>query len=276
MALRSYLYVPSDNLGRLVKAPTYGSDAIIADLEDGVSIQNKDLARSNLRQWLQDLDTEAVIWVRINPESVEQDLESAVNHKVSTIVLPKSANSTQIEELSSKLRSLELTRGITKQLSICALIESAEGVLNALQIARSYRVCRLILGELDLRANLGLPLASGEEVLQFARNTVIFSSSAGGIGAPIASMSPNFTDLQEFEKNSRLYSAWGYVGRTCIHPNQIEIVHKVFCPSANDVEAAEDILRRLKMADGGVAVDSQGKMIDEAVARNARRIRKLS
>ena len=271
-APRSYLYVPADNLKRLTKASTYGSDAIIVDLEDGVAQQNKELARHNLQLWLEDCDAETVIWVRVNPKTIEEDLDSAVHPKVSGIVLPKSSASSQIEELSEKLRSSEISRGIAEQLTVCALIESAEGVLNALQIARCDRVRQMILGELDLRADLGLPLTSGEEVLQFARNSLLFSSMAAGIGAPIASMSPNFTDLAELERNSLLYLQWGYFGRTCIHPNQIEIVNQVFSPTANDVEEAEDILHRLKMAEGGVAVDSKGTMIDEAVARNARRI----
>lgn len=272
VAPRSYLYVPADNLRRLQKAPTYGSDAIIVDLEDGVSQLNKGPARRNLQQWLEDVDAETIIWVRINPETIDEDLDSAVHPKVTGIVLPKSSRPEDIDRLSEKTRSLEISRGIVRELSVCALIESAEGVLKALAIARCDRVSRLILGELDLRADLGLPMSSGDDVLQFARNALIFSSSAAGIGAPIASVSPNFSDLLEFERNSLLYFNWGYFGRTCIHPNQIEIVNQVFSPSVKDVEEAKDILQRLKMADGGVALDSRDTMIDEAVARNARRI----
>lgn len=264
--------MPADNRGRLEKASSYGSDAIIVDLEDGVADSNKDLARSNLQRWLEDYRSDSEIWVRVNPDSSAADLEISAHPKVSTIVLPKTTGPDDIESLALKLAAFEMDRRLTDHLAICALIESAEGVLNARSIAGSSRISRMILGELDLRADLGLPLNAGEDVLQFARNSLVFACSAAGVAAPIASVSPNFKNLVEFERSTVLYANWGYFGRTCIHPSQISIVNQVFSPSASDVEEALDILLRLKMSGGGAAVDSQGKMIDEAVAKNARRI----
>jgi citrate lyase subunit beta/citryl-CoA lyase len=263
-------------MARLEKAPTYGSDAIIADLEDGVAAKHKDLARSNLQRWLDECKPDTEIWVRINSDASQDDLSIAVHEKVSTIILPKTNGPDDVEALAKILASLEIERRADRPLTICALIESAEGVLNALPIARSNRVTRMILGELDLRADLGLPLRSGDDVLQFARNSLVFASAAARIEAPIASVSPNFKDLEAFEESSRMYADWGYFGRTCIHPNQITIANMVFSPSDREVEEAKDILRRLESSAGGAAMDSQGMMIDEAVARNARRIVELS
>ena len=64
----------------------------------------------------------------------------------------------------------------------------------------------------------------------------------------------------------------GYLGRTCIHPSQVEVANRAYTPTKEEIEHAHDVISRLAAAGGGIAVDARGKMIDEAVIRIARRV----
>ena len=269
---RSYLYVPADNADRLLKSSTRGADALIVDLEDGVALANKQLARTNARVWLEDLDTQMQIWVRINEESIEEDLESIVHPKVTGIVLAKSSTATYVRNVGKSLTNHETKAGISNPLSIIPLIESAEGVLNSLEIAKGNRVTRLMLGEQDLTADLSLPRVSDNQALDYAHNTVIYSSAAALLAPPIAPVSVNFKDLAKFEESTLAFLQRGCFGRSCIHPDQIGIVNRIFMPSEDDIEWAKDVLTRFENANGGATADAKGNMIDEAVAKRARRL----
>ena len=272
MRARSYLYLPAKDQEKLAKASSRGADALILDLEDSVGASEKVLAREILREWLKSAEVGPELWVRINADSIDEDLDAIVSDRVNGIILPKSSNNLEIESVTQKLLELENQRGIKRPLQIYALIESAKGLLNALSIAECDRVSKLILGELDLRSDLSLPLGASDEVLLFARSSIVFASAAAGIDPPIASVSTNFRDLAEFEKSSAAYRSLGYFGRTCIHPNQIEVVNRIFASSASEIESAKEILERIAAANGGAAIDAEGRMIDEASAKNARRI----
>ena len=273
MSARSHLYVPANDLERLTKALGRGADALIVDLEDGVAPADKGIARENLTSFLNDLNSDVEIWVRVNPEkgALESDLAAAVHKNCRGIVLAKATTLAEIQNLDSLITELEKSRGITKKLEVSALIESALGVFNAQAIATGPRITRMQVGESDLRADLGTSGAAGETTTQFARSMVVFASAAAGINPPLAAVSTNFKDLDAYRKSSQDFKEWGYFGRACIHPAQVEIVNEVFTPNADELAAAQDILDRLVAAGGGVALDAKGRMIDEAIAKIARR-----
>ena len=273
MSARSHLYVPANDLERLTKALGRGADALIVDLEDGVSPTEKSIARENLVSFLNDLNSPVEIWVRVNPEkgALELDLAAAVHANCRGIVLAKATYLAEIQNLDSLITELEKSRSITKPLEVSALIESAAGVFNAQSIATGPRVTRLQLGEADLRADLGTSGVAGETTTQFARSMAVFASAAAGINPPVAAVSTNFKDLDAYRKSSQDFKEWGYFGRACIHPAQIDIANEIFTPNADEIAAAQDILDRLAAAGGGVALDDKGRMIDEAIAKIARR-----
>ena len=274
MNVRSYLYVPANDLERLIKALGRGADALVVDLEDGVSPADKDVARSNLGLWLETLDTDIEIWVRVNSEEglLEKDLDVAASSKLTGIVLAKCESHEEILNLDKKLTALESTRGIGKKIEVFPLIESATGVFNLLEIAKSPRVSRLQIGDFDLRADLGISVDAGDTTLQYARRIAGFASAAAGIKPPVAAVSINFRDLDAYRFNTQHFKRWGYFGRACIHPGQVEIANEVFKPTADELSKAQEILDRLVAAGGGVALDAQGRMIDEAIAKIARRM----
>jgi citrate lyase subunit beta/citryl-CoA lyase len=274
MFARSHLYVPADNADRLAKSVDRGADALIIDLEDGVAKANKDLARKNLTEFISGIKTSTQLWVRVNsePEELALDLEAAVYENCYGIVLTKVNSAADVDNLNTLVSELESKRSLKRSLEISALIESARGILNASEIAAAARVSRLQIGEADLTAELGISGEGAENTKQFARNMVLFASAAAGINPPLAAISADFKDLAEFRKTTLQFKEWGYLGRSCIHPDQISIVNEVFTPSQLELEAAQDLIDRLSAAGGGVALDANGRMIDEAFAKAARRI----
>jgi citrate lyase subunit beta/citryl-CoA lyase len=273
MGARSHLYVPADDFERLKKALGRGADALIIDLEDGVSPAKKEFARENLTNFLNEFSGTTELWVRVNPEkgSLEADLAAAIHQNTCGVVLAKANDLNQLENLNELISELENSRNISKPIEVSALIESATGVFNAQSIATAPRVTRLQIGEADLRADLGSSGIAGETTTQFARSMAVFASAAAGISPPLAAVSTNFKDLEGFRKSSEDFKEWGYFGRACIHPAQIDIANEVFTPKIEDLLAAQDILERLEAAGGGVALDANGRMIDEALAKIARR-----
>jgi citrate lyase subunit beta/citryl-CoA lyase len=271
---RSHLYVPATDSARLEKSVSRGADSLIVDLEDGVSFADKNQARENLSKFLKTLDSPIQIWVRVNSDQKEliKDLEAAVSTNCHGIVLSKVETISDINNLQKLLSQFEEQKGLQRQLEISALIESATGIFNAREIASADRVSRLQIGEADLAAELGISGAGSEDSKMFARNMIVYASSSAGINPPVAAVSPDFKNLEDFRKSTLHFKELGYFGRSCIHPDQIAIANEVFTPSATELANARDVIDRLAAAGGGVALDANGRMIDEAFARSARRI----
>jgi citrate lyase subunit beta/citryl-CoA lyase len=274
MLARSHLYVPATDSARLEKSISRGADSLIVDLEDGVSFADKSQARHNLSKFLKTLDSPIQIWVRVNSEHKEliQDLEAAVNVNCVGIVLSKVETLSDINNLQTLLSQIEEQRGLARPLEISALIESATGIFNAREIASADRVSRLQIGEADLAAELGISGAGSEDSKMFARNMIVYASASASINPPVAAVSPDFKNLEDFRKSTQHFKELGYFGRSCIHPDQIAIANEVFTPNATELANARDVIDRLAAAGGGVALDANGRMIDEAFARSARRI----
>jgi len=260
---RSHLYVPGNDVERLDKSLGRGADAIIVDLEDAIALDKKDEARALVKDWLPTVSTSVEIWVRINNTEGMKDLDvEAIKHPAVTgIVLAKTGSIKDVEWLDKKLTGTGI--------QISALIESAEGVFNAQAIAKGPRITRLQIGEADLRSEIGSS-TDDETTIQFARSVAVFASAAAKINPPVAAVSTNFKDLDAYRASTIQFKMWGYFGRTCIHPAQLEIANKIFTPTADEMAAAQDTIDRLAAAGGGVGLDARGQMIDEAVAKIAR------
>ena len=261
MIARSYLYVPANNPAMLEKAVTRGADALIIDLEDAVAVNEKQQARQNLQSWLSPLQSKVQIWVRINADSVEHDLECIDFSKVTGVVVPKAT-----EENLKFVSSL-----IADDILLSALIESADSVLKAKAIAQVNKVSFLQIGQLDLRAELGLSSDTDSLTLQYALSHLVLASAAANIYQPIAPIYRDFNDESGLRRSCQQLKADGFFGRTCIHPKQVMAINEEFETSDAELLEAQKVVALLDNS-AGAATDSDGRMIDEASARIARRI----
>jgi citrate lyase subunit beta / citryl-CoA lyase len=275
MTALAHLYVPGDAPDRFGKAVASGAGAVILDLEDAVAVAAKDDARAAVASWVRRPHAPGPeVWVRTNSgERGDDDVRAVGAAGLTGVCVPKVAGSAALERLDAVLTEVEERDGVPRgSVAVCPLIESAAGLLDAAAVARSPRVRHLQLGEADLAADLGLdPQPEGEQLL-FARSLVVTASAAAGIAPPLAPVATDFHDLAAFERSTHQLRRMGFVGRACIHPRQVPVVTAVFTPDPAAVEAARDILEQLEAHGSGVAVDRHGRMIDEAVARQARRV----
>lgn len=128
------------------------------------------------------------------------------------------------------------------------------------------------LGEVDLAADLGIrPSVDGAELL-WARSRLVAASVAAGIAPPLGPVSPEIRHLAAFAEDTERIARLGFEGRACIHPAQLKTVRETLTPTVAEVEAATRILTLFEGADGAAVVDADGRLVDEAVARNARRV----
>jgi citrate lyase subunit beta/citryl-CoA lyase len=268
--LRSYLYVPGDDLVKLTKALARGADALIVDLEDGVAFDNKQVARSVVSEFLESKEsTWPSIWVRLNPGALlPDDLSAIPTNKLDGVVLAKTDSASDLDNLIEQL-------GSSSELPVMALVESGLGVTNLLDVVNHQRVSLLQVGEADLAADLGITPDSHSTQFNYVRQQAVVACAAAKLNAPIAPVSTNFRDLDLFRVSTQSLADMGYFGRACIHPAQIEIVNSVFTPTPEQLEKAFDTMSRYDAAlasGSGVCLDADGRLVDEAIIRSARRI----
>ena len=282
MTPRSHLYVAGDNPARFAKAVASGADAIILDLEDAVAEAGKDRARAEVARWVGQWSGSAPqIWVRVNSGPRRGDDIAAVvgaGAGLTGICVPKVGDADELVEVDRLIGTAEQDAGLPiGSVVVAPLIETAAGLLAAREIARAPRVAFLHLGEADLAADLGVqpghPDDAGTEFL-YARSLVVTVSAAAGIGPPVAPVTTDFRDLDALSASTGRLHRLGYLGRACIHPAQIATVNAVFTPEPDEIRRAQDLVDRLTAArdsGAGVTLDANGRMIDEAVIRSARR-----
>lgn len=265
----TYLYVPGDRPERFDKALASGADAIVLDLEDAVAAARKSAAREQVAAWVADTDPGRVqVWVRVNPGAwQEEDIQAVAHPCLTGIWLPKVGAAAEVEHVHALLAGTS-----APDAAVSAMIETAAGIFAAPDIARAPRMRFLQLGEVDLAADLGIEAGPDGTALLFARSQIVAASVAAEIDPPPAAVSRNFRDLDAFRSDTRTLAELGFVGRVCIHPAQLEPARDVFTPAPEAVQEAQAVLTALAGAESGVAVDPHGFLIDEAVARQARRI----
>ena len=217
---RSYLFVPGDRPELLAKSRLRGADAVIADFEDGVGAGNKDLARATVAEWLNTVveGSAGDRWVRTNTGDLFlDDVDALAGSAIDGVVLSKVGESGEVVEA---VRLLD-ARGVCSK--VVPLIETARGLLSCAEIAEVQGVERLMIGEADLGADLGL--AAGDPAWDAIRIQVVVASAAARLAPPIGPVDPDFADLSRFTNDTRRLRSLGFSARAAIHPNQIEAIH---------------------------------------------------
>ena len=277
MTVRSWLYVPGDRPERFSKAVDKGADAVVLDLEDAVAADKKETARGLVADWVRTGDHgKAEIWVRVNQGALGlEDLRDVVWPGITGVCLPKVDDADTIHAAVEVIVAAEMERAIDEgSVAVVPLIESAVGLENLREITRGPRVVQLQVGEVDLAGDLGL---SGDVETHLApiRSSILVASVAAGITPPVGPVSTEFRNLDAFGESTRIVREQGFVGRACIHPDQVTLVNDLFTPSAEEIRDAQSLLDRLEASvreGSGIAIAEDGRMIDEASARAARRV----
>lgn len=278
MLARSFLYVPTVRPELFDKATSGLADALILDLEDAVPLARKEEARAHLRDWLgtrapRSENADSEIWVRVDPDALEADLDAAVSPATSGIVLAKCA-APQLDATDVHLARLERERGLApRSIPVIGLVESGRGLLD---LARMTSVARLVtfgLGEADLLGDLRMARSErSAAALDALRAQVVVHCAAAGKHAPVAPTSTAFRDLESFAESTRHLRDLGFRSRTAIHPGQVPVIHEVLAPAEAEVAAARDLMQRFEAAAGGVTTAADGRLIDAAVVRAAREL----
>ncbi|MDF2548864.1 MAG: citrate lyase subunit beta [Anaerosolibacter sp.] len=280
---RTMLYVPGNHPGMIRDAHIYGADSIMFDLEDSVSLREKDAARMLVYHALRTLDygnTELVVRVNgLNTPYGRVDFEAMVAARPNAIRLPKAETPDDIREADELITQLEELHGIEYgKIKLMAAVESALGVLNAYQIATaSKRLIGIAIGAEDFVTDLKTTRSDDGIELLAARSQILFAARAAGIDA-LDTVFSDVNDEAGFMQEVKLIKQLGFDGKSIINPRQIEIVHRIFTPTEEEVRKSVRIIEAIKEAEekGSGVVSLDGKMIDKPIVERARRVLQLN
>lgn len=275
MYIRSMLYVPGDNDRKQARADTCGADAIVLDLEDSVSPDNREVARKKVRDFLDVRPKEQrkyQIWVRINAlnDSAVQDLAAVVGGDPHGIVLPKIEAPQEVGILSHYLDALEARENLRQgTIKICAVAtETPSAVLRLAEFTKTKfpRLTALNWGAEDLSAAVGATTnldETGQWALTYrwARSAVMLAAKAAGAQA-LETAYVNYRDSDGLRTACRAAAQEGFTGRAAIHPDQVPVINEAFSPSKEDVEMARRILTAFDKAGNAGTVGIDGLMYD--------------
>ena len=274
---RTMMFIPGNNPSMMQDAYIYHPDSIMLDLEDSVTMAEKDAARMLVHNALKTIDygnIERV--VRINPLNTpygKKDVEAVVKGGVDVIRMPKTETADEVREVEAEIERVEKELGCVGRTQIMAAIESALGIVNAYDIATaSKRMMGIALGAEDYSANLKTQRTKEGTELQLARETIVVAARAAGIDA-LDTVFSNLNDMEAFRNEVELIKRMGFDGKSIINPRQIEIINEVFAPKEKDIEKARTTLAAIKEAaeKGSGVIAVNGKMVDRPVVIRAQR-----
>ena len=285
---RSTLAVPGSNPSMIEKAADSAADVIFLDLEDAVAPPEKEKARKNIIQALNDIDWAAkgkTMSVRINGLDTHYmyrdvvDVMEQAGHKLDTILVPKVGVPADLYMVEAMVNQIEQAAQCAPRVQLEALIETALGMANVEAIAQfGGRLEALHFGVADYAASLrartvnigGLNPDYPGDQWHAALSRMTIACRADGLRA-IDGPFGDFSDPDGYKAGARRAAALGIEGKWAIHPSQIALANEVFSPPEAEVTRARRIIEALREAEaqGKGAASLDGKMIDAASERMA-------
>ncbi|MGH6697117.1 HpcH/HpaI aldolase/citrate lyase family protein [Sphingopyxis sp.] len=282
MRLRSLLFVPGDRPERFAKAAASGADAIILDLEDSVSLANKDAARHAIAEYLAGT-REVVTLVRVNPldgHLTAADVSAIAAARPDAIMLPKAEGAPSIAQLDTILRS-----EAARDASLPPILPIATETAAAIFTLGSYREAKdrllgLTWGAEDLPAAIGATTsreADGRYTSPYevARAMTLFAAHAAGAAA-IDTVFPAIKDETGLAAYAARARRDGFTGMMAIHPSQVEPINAAFTPSADEAARAQAIVDAFAANPGAGVLQVDGKMVDAPHLKQAKHILSLA
>lgn len=260
-------------------APLYGADSIMFDLEDAVSLKEKDSARVLVHSALKTFDYGNIeIVVRINALDAggAEDIEAMVLAGVDVIRLPKTETAQDIIDVEAVITEVEqqndIPVGTTKMM---VAIESAEGVLNAPAIAKSStRLIGIALGAEDYVTNMKTRRHPDGQELFFARSMILHAARATWDCKLIDTVYSDVDNTEGFEAEVRLIKQLGFDGKSVINPRQIPLVNTIYAPTEKEIQNAKEVIWGIREAEakGSGVISVNGKMVDKPIVERAERV----
>jgi citrate lyase subunit beta/citryl-CoA lyase len=290
---RSELAVPSSNPAMIDKAANGPADYVFLDLEDAVAPPEKEQARKNCIQALNDIDWAAkgkTVSVRINGLDTHYmyrdvvDVMEQAGDRVHTLLVPKVGVPADLYMVEAMCNQIEQAKGLKARVGLEALIETALGMANVEAIAQYQgqgRLEALHFGVADFAASMrarttnigGLnPHYPGDQ-WHAAISRMVVACRAYGLRA-IDGPFGDFSDPEGYKEGARRAAALGCEGKWAIHPSQVAYANEVFSPTEAEVTKARRIIEELKAAEaqGKGAASLDGKMIDAASEKMAKNV----
>jgi len=282
MRLRSLLFVPGDRPERFAKAAASGADAIILDLEDSVSLANKDAARHAIADYLAST-REVITLVRVNPldgHLTAADVAAIIAARPDAIMLPKAEGAPSIQQLDTIMRSES-----ADDASLPAILPIATETPAAVFTLGSYREVKdrlvgLTWGAEDLPAAIGATTSreadgSYTSPYQVARAMTLFAAHAAGTAA-IDTVFPAIKDEAGLAAYAARARRDGFTGMMAIHPSQVGPINAAFTPAADEVAQAQAIVDAFAANPDVGVLQVDGKMVDAPHLKQARHILSLA
>lgn len=297
---RSELAVPGSNPKLFEKAAKSAADAVFLDLEDSVAPDEKERARSNVIQALNDIDWgDRTMIVRINgldTHYMYRDVIEVVENcpRLDMLLIPKVGVPADLYAVDMLVTQIEQAQRREKRIGFEILIETALGMANVEAIAQSSRRLEaIVFGVGDYAAStrarttviggvnrdygvLADPDEDGRrayywnDMWHYAQARIVVACRAYGL-RPIDGPFGDFSDAEGYIAAAKRAAVLGYEGKWAIHPSQIELAHQVFSPLEAEVQRAQRIIEAMEQAqrEGKGAVSLDGKMVDIASIKMA-------
>jgi citrate lyase subunit beta/citryl-CoA lyase len=294
--LRSLLFAPGSDASKLEKAFGSAADGVVCDLEDAVAPADKEAAREVTAAAVRAVSEPAPHpsgWGENPPPSPssvpansasDRDVSVPIRMRPARLVRINGAGTDWFEGDLALAATLDLDGVVLPKASpgavdavgsegppVVAIVETALGLGQAFEIARKPRVAALLLGSVDLGAEVGLETRADGQELLYARSKISFDSAAAGRRGPFDVVHLDFGDTAGLEMQCRLARSLGFRGKASIHPAQIATINAVFSPSEQEIEWARGVVDAFEGQSAGVLAVN-GTMVDRPVVDRARRI----
>lgn len=278
---RSLFFVPGNRPDFMDKAPKYGADALLLDLEDSVPINEKVSARKVVRAGIERLRDRGVpVVVRVNGIGTGltgEDIEAIVTPGVVAVAVPKLEFADEVRKIDAWIELFEQKAGMPRNsVEIIEIPETARGIMNAYELATACPRVGAIAGVIcarsgDITKAIGYQWTPSQMENLYAASHVLLAARAAGMQYPLAGASLEVKDLEMVRFQLKLARQLGYRGCMVIHPSGVPIANEVFSPSKEEIEWNKGVLKAMAEAEaaGRAAVTYDGMMIDYAHVRNA-------
>lgn len=276
---RTMMFVPASNAGMLRDAYIYGADSVMFDLEDSVSLKEKDTSRFLVYQAVKTIDygdTETVVRINALDAGGRDDVHAMVRAGIDVIRLPKTETAQDVLDTEAVIEEAEKQCGReVGSTKMMAAIEGPIGVLNALSIAQSSkRLIGIAIGAEDYVTAMKTrryPERNSEEIL-FARSMIVHAARAAGIAA-LDTVFSDVDDTDTLRKEVEFIKQLGFDGKSVINPRQIPVVNDVYTPTEKEINNAIDVVNAIEEAEakGSGVIALNGKMIDKPIVERAQR-----